>query len=179
MSRFILLLLVLVPVAYLLLSSGADSEPIPGSYVNENKGFAIKFPSGWNTEIDTEEGLWTISAYDTTVRDYMTFYNVVRVTIEELPYKVKSDFFYNLLLEKAGSEYRGFTLLESLELETNGRNAYGNVVTYEVDGTEVKCCWLAVTNETYGYLVTCMSLPRDFAGLKSLFEESVQSFRLI
>lgn len=179
MSRLLLLLLVLVPAGYLLLSPASDSKPVPGSYVNESKGFAIKFPNGWDTEVDIVEGTWEISAYDPNLTNDATYYNTVRVIVEELPYKVKSDFFYDMVLQKAGSMYCGFSTEEDFELKVGGRKAYGNIVNYIVDGDPVKAYWYVVTDECNGIMVICMARPNEFNGMRRLFEESVSSFRLI
>ena len=177
MFRTYRILIILGLLVFAVIAGNAllkKTPPEPGRYYNEEHDFSIKFPEGW--EITTEYGGKSILATCPDHDESNNFSKVVQVVIQDLPYKPKLDFFFDVLL----SEYRR-------DINTRVKEK-GDVV---IDGTKAKWVAIYMFKESYkaqtlmncmvkgkkGYLVQCVAEPHNFSEHKSIFDMAVQSFR--
>lgn len=175
--RFLLVVAAIGVVAVCLNESSEPPLDEPGRYYDANYGFSIKFPAGWEIESDWDDEAWTVTSSDSSQYD-APYATSVRVSVEELPYKMRTDFFHEQVMEQAKNLYDDLVELETREIDASGKEATCSVMSYVVDGYPVMSVWYVVTDGHKGYLVIGMASQQHFAPSRRMLEEAALSFRL-
>ena len=177
MPKVIIVIVAIVIAAFLFMDS--SKEPLPGSYHNEPYGFWVKFPDGWKAEAQLDDiGLWSITAFNPGEDRNLAYSTCVRVTVEELAYKVKSDFFYKKVMESVKQLCPDVKIESVEEHSVNGRDGKKIVVSYSDEGYPIKALWYLVTKEKRGYLVGGLTWPNEFDKYRQVFDDAITSFCL-
>lgn len=155
---------------------GCGSGPRePGRYYADNDDYSIKFPDGWSIEID-EDGA-VVSAVSPWEGDEDMSFECVNVVVENMPFKVDLEEYFNAINKSARAD------LPYFELESTGDASICNipakkaVFTYVDEGDVVKTLGYCVIKGNKAYLITCMADEYSFPSYAGEFETSAQSFR--
>lgn len=177
MAKVLFIIFGIVVAAFLYFEP--EEEPLPGSYHNEPYGFWVKFPDGWETEAELKEvGLWEIAGYIPGEDKYLVYATCIKVVVEELCYKMKSDYFCEKSIEGMKQIFPDASFDSVEDYEVAGRD--GKIVTmnYSYGGYPIKGLWFLVTKGKRGYVVGGLTWPSDFEKYKPIFDSTIKSFRL-
>jgi len=158
--------------------NSSQEPPEPGSYHNEAYGFWIKFPDGWQVDAGIYDDLWSVTANEPYTSGYYGILNIVRVAMEEFPYKVKLDFFQKKMEEYIGDYYEGLRIEDKQDIKIAGKKTKLCTITFYDQKTPVKALWCLLTNGKRGYMIIGITSSDRFDGYRDTFEEAIRSFRL-
>jgi hypothetical protein len=175
--KFYLVLLILALGGYKLISTNSKVSYVPeeGRYYNSTHKFSIVFPEGWPVEV--EDFGTTFRATNPNYKDNQLILEAITVSVEDLPYKMKLDFFYDQLFKAARSMYRDFNEIEKSKIELSGEDTYRAVYTYTDSGDRIKSMGYTLVNDDKAYFIVCVVEDDNYSKFKEIFEKSALSFR--
>ncbi|UCG61366.1 MAG: hypothetical protein JSV52_13755 [Candidatus Zixiibacteriota bacterium] len=176
MTRNICCVLVVI-LAVVILSMGGcgGGSKEPGRYYADELDFSIKFPEGW--EIQVENYGYTVSAYSPLDSDDDMLYETISVSVENLMVSVDLDEYFDAVNRTSQSQLAYFEL-ESAETVTIGDiRAKRAVFSYVNQGETVRSVGYCIVKGRRAYLITCISDDYSYDNYAQEFASAAESFR--
>ena len=182
----VILLLGVMLISGVACGGGQGAEPTPTptptstpehqTYTDENNGFSIDFPAGWQIAPDAQWEEAAVMLFDLFACNDGPL--VCSLLIEELPYSMSVESFHEL--GEAGLQSLDeYTPISEEELNIGGKEVIKHVYTMMSSGQiTYRFAQFAIVEDQTGYMLAFAAVPTCFDEHEDTFDMMADSFRL-
>lgn len=168
-------LVVILAVVMLSMGGCGGGSKEPGRYYADELDFSIKFPEGW--EIQVEDYGYTVSAYSPLDSEDDILYETISVSVEDLMVNVDLDEYFDAVNRTSQSQLAYFDLESTETVMLGNVRAKKAVFSYYDQGEMVRSVGYCIIKGRKAYLITCISDDYSYDSYAQEFASAAESFR--